>query len=78
MNQRRQKKEEPSGESVQEGPESESYETNRDTMIHIQIIFRLVEGCQVDLDRINDLIQKMRQHSIDFRGELNYSCSQAP
>ncbi len=78
LNQRRCKKQTGRGGSVQDRSESKSYETNRDTMIHIQIIIRFVEGYRMDLDRINHLIHQMRQHSIDFHGKLNYPCSRGP
>lgn len=78
MNQRRPKKQTQTAGSVQEGQDLENYETNQDVIVHIQIIIGLVDGRRLELDCINDLIRKMRQHSMAFDAKSNYQCTRAP
>jgi hypothetical protein len=46
---------------------------------HIQMVVSLIEGCRVDLETIKSLVAKLlRQHRIDLRKNLLYSCRVPP
>jgi hypothetical protein len=64
--------------SVQQTECAPRHEINRATLRHVQIVIHLVDEHWMDLDVINDLIVKLRQHSIDFYGKSNYPCTRAP
>lgn len=77
-NKRRNKSEDSSPSSSQKIKSEDQDETDHSTMIHIQIVIRYIDGFLVSWDGIKSLITYLRQHSMEFRKKLDYSCNKSP